>query len=671
MSLPTPSLIKASGPLETPEILGLLARYLSVNDLARCAQVSRLWNTVFRPQMWHTFDDSIEPWNAILEIASRTSSDICAFIWSGFYGSPADNRGRDEAWVRSVIGQNAKYIRRLTVKWALTLEACIQSGECTNITTFKTSVLPSSNMFHEVPPFASSWEQWVPDIPASFFVTENNPEGTLQDWYHPFIARALRFMWQFILQNSGLEELVLYPIQSTDYLSYLPPKPFLYNVLWSLTQLRRLEGLPLDNDDFVLLRTLMPNLEEFSPGRCTLDNIEYYGESVTEKGIEALKDTNTKMRIIKFQTSISARSQAMILDYMPGLRELHVGREFPGEQISPNENIHINADSVRLWSVPHLYCFLHPSITHSAKNLQELRIQMLNYGVNGLVELLRCVNPDLQVLDTDCFVDYPIGEWYREVALPLPPVLNIQDTLPQFNLRSLRLSGLSSPHVMFAPARQRGEEIAEQSEELTAGSAWWACFSNLTEFVTQFVAPATLIAIADNCPQIEILDVSLAQKGSTAIAYVLTKCSKLKSFIGKGHMIDVTHVVQGPAWVCRDIERLHIEIDSSTPWWDLIGRSKGRLRNWTMFTRSLRIRSSCPSHLGLGRLAGLKKLGCIGVQEMDLCVGQEEVDWMKKHWQLESWVGLSPFSAGGGFYSAKNGLIAKLIKEAWPSIRLH
>ena len=74
---------------------------------------------------------------------------------------------------------------------------------------------------------------------------------------------------------------------------------------------------------------------------------------------------------------------------------------------------------------------------------------------------------------------------------------------------------------------------------------------------------------------------------------------------------------------------------------------------------------------GLDRLAGLKKLGCIGVQEMDLCVGQKEIDWMKKHWQLESWVGLSPFSAGGGFYSAKNGLIAKLIKEAWPSIRLH
>jgi len=79
-SLPTPSLIKANGPLEIPEILGLIARYLSVKDLARCAQVSRFWNTVFHPRKWHTFDDSIEPWSTILEMASRTSLDTIDFV---------------------------------------------------------------------------------------------------------------------------------------------------------------------------------------------------------------------------------------------------------------------------------------------------------------------------------------------------------------------------------------------------------------------------------------------------------------------------------------------------------------------------------------------------------------------------------------------------------------
>ncbi|KAG0008158.1 hypothetical protein BGZ81_004271, partial [Podila clonocystis] len=63
-------------------------------------------------------------------MASRTSPDQSAFDRN--YISPADNRGRDEAWVRSVIGKNAKFIRHQAVKWALTLEACVQSGECVN-----------------------------------------------------------------------------------------------------------------------------------------------------------------------------------------------------------------------------------------------------------------------------------------------------------------------------------------------------------------------------------------------------------------------------------------------------------------------------------------------------------------------------------------------------------
>ncbi|KAF9209027.1 hypothetical protein BGZ59_010316 [Podila verticillata] len=82
---------------------------------------------------------------------------------------------------------------------------------------------------------------------------------------------------------------------------------------------------------------------------------------------------------------------------------------------------------------------------------------------------------------------------------------------------------------------------------------------------------------------------------------------------------------------------------------------------------------------GLDRLAGLKKLGCIGVQEMDLCVGQEEVDWMKKHWRLDVWKGLKPFACyylekfdvhqGDDWrYSTKNLRLLRMVKETWPDI---
>ncbi|KAG0340555.1 hypothetical protein BG005_003179 [Podila minutissima] len=434
------------------------------------------------------------------------------------------------------------------------------------------------------------------------------------------------------------------------------------------------------------------------------------------------------MKVIKFRASISAKHQTKILECMPELTELHVGRESVGSETTNwNEKLHINADTLRLWSVTHLYCLLHPTITHSTKNLQELRIQMVNYGVNGLVEVLRRVNSNLQVLDLDSFVPYPLEEWYRNVALPLPPALDLQGTLPQFNLRSLRLSGLCSPHVLFAPARHRDEEIVEQSEDLAAGSVWWGCFPNLVEFVTQFVAPATLIGIVDNCPQIEILDVSLAQKGSSAVAFVLTKCSKLKSFVGKGHMVDATQVVEGPAWVCRDIEHLHLEVQGiprtggaangqvrkeslvfdiskarelSIGVYERIGQlTKLRELDLGGYThlperlehtmvgiyRSFESTFEWVNHVhpflnnslelslasGLDRLAGLKNLRQIGVQEVDLCIGQEELEWMKEHWpRLESWIGLEPYLNKPGDYSAMNEQIAKLIQRKWPVVRL-
>ncbi|KAG0341642.1 hypothetical protein BG000_008454 [Podila horticola] len=665
-------------------------------------------------------------------MASRTSPDQHPFAQYRLCTSIPDNGGRDEAWVRSIIGKNARYIRRLHIRWPLTLEACVQSGECVNVTVLETSILPDGNRADEAFLFTDQWEQFVPDVPASYFVTKNNPEGTLEEWYHPFISRALRFMWQFILQNPGLEELAIGLLHATEGLSYMPPKPFLYNTLKSLTRLRRLENLHLDNDDFALLPTLTPKLERFCPGRCSLIFTQYYGDSVMEMGIGALKSVYTHMKVVKFRTMISAKNQAKILECMPGLTELHVGREISGNETANwNEKLHINADTLRLWSVPHLYCLLHPTITHSTKNLQELRIQMVNYGVNGLVELLRRVNPDLRVLDTDCFVSYPIESWYTGIALPLPPqVLDVQGTLPQFNLRSLRLSGLCTPHILFTPARHGYEQIVEQSEELTAGSAWWGCLPHLTEFVAQFVAPATLIGIADNCPQIEILDVSLAQKGSDAIAYVLMKCAKLKSFVGKGHMVYATQVVEGPAWVCRDIERLHLEVQGiprnggvtdnqgqgtgeeslvldlskarelSIGVYELIGQltklweldlggythlpdslehtRAGCFRSFEMtFEVVDRVHPFLNNSLelslasGLDRLAGLRNLRRIGVQEVDLSIGQEELDWMKEHWpRLESWMGLEAYLNNTGDYSAKNGQIAKLIKETWPSVRL-
>lgn len=76
---------------------------------------------------------------------------------------------------------------------------------------------------------------------------------------------------------------------------------------------------------------------------------------------------------------------------------------------------------------------------------------------------------------------------------------------------------------------------------------------------------------------------------------------------------------------------------------------------------------------------GLRNLRRIGVQEVDLCVGQEELDWMKRRWRLKVWTGLKPFvshdvevsdaqKGDDGYYSNKNILLLRMIKDSWPSI---
>ncbi|KAG0034017.1 hypothetical protein BGZ82_005885, partial [Podila clonocystis] len=206
--------------------------------------------------------------------------------------------------------------------------------------------------------------------------------------------------------------------------------------------------------------------------------------------------------------------------------------------------------------------------------------------------------------------------------------------------------------------------------------------------------------------------------GSSAVAYVLTTCAKLRSFVGKGHMIDASQAVQGPAWVCRDIERLHIEVygiprvggqgpgtseDKVTISSAAQGLSIGVFKRLALLTKlqeldlrgytflpdrleytaagSFRSRGMTPevsesAHpllrnslelslaSGLHHLTGLKNLRRIGVLEVDLCIGHDELDWMKEHWRLEAWMGLRPFVDR----NLENLRLLRMIKETWPSI---
>ncbi|KAG0363317.1 hypothetical protein BC939DRAFT_449377 [Gamsiella multidivaricata] len=44
-----------SNPLDLPEILGLIASYLSIKDIRTCVRVQKSWRSTFEPLLWHTF----------------------------------------------------------------------------------------------------------------------------------------------------------------------------------------------------------------------------------------------------------------------------------------------------------------------------------------------------------------------------------------------------------------------------------------------------------------------------------------------------------------------------------------------------------------------------------------------------------------------------------------
>ncbi|KAG0341933.1 hypothetical protein BG004_005850 [Podila humilis] len=726
--------VDAKDPLRIPEILGIVALSLSQEDRGRCAQVSSYWHSVFQPALWHTFDDTVAPWDTIIPLAAKVQTH---------YGPPPDNRGRDEHWVRSVLANNIKYIRHLTLEHVLAHEIICTSPECTNLVSFHSDVACSNNYHQFKDPFFPEWEHAVPDMPASFFPTEHTPEFQM-DFYYPFVARILRITWQLLLRNPSLEELIIKTQHRTKYLTYMPPQQVLFQTLKSLTHLKRLEGLALVDSDFARFPEIVPLLEKFAPGIFdeTFDvDGGYSGDSVSIKGIENLQGIRPKMKSIRFSAALDSRHQAKLLQHMPELRELYIGEFGASRGSDLDKAIHVNADSLHLWSVPHLYFVLNPAVTNSTKNLVEFRLRMLNYGVDGLIELLRRMNPGLQVIDADCFVNYPIEQWYQGLALPTPSPAQMQlqqIPFPQFNLRSLRLSGLSSPWVFLSPYPPNGGDLPEISEDLTARSTWWRCLPHLTEFVAQFVTPTTMVAIADHCPKIEIVDVSLAQKGASSVLHVLTNCAHLKRFIGKGHMLDAEQVAKGSKqWACRDIERLHLEIHGiprgsregagndldgaatlpaltitavelsiavyerigqltrlkdldlggyvplkdKLPMGSMVGSYRGLHRTFEYSGHVFPgVRDTLELSLvsGLGLLSNLKRLERLGVQEVDLCIGQEELSWMKSQWpNLQIWGGLSAFlsctvpqsiSAVIGYEttSVKNRRLWEMIRQTWP-----
>ncbi|KAF9430587.1 hypothetical protein BGZ94_005921 [Podila epigama] len=719
--------------MEMGELVAIIGQYLSTDDLCRGVRVCRLFHAVLTPLIWHTFDDTVEPWGLILETATRHSPYALQLASECQFSYDSLKRGWDETWVRSIISKNARYIRHLRTQWPLTVEACVASGECIHLKSvafFSIIDIYSLAEKRETSASRAPWDQWVPDVPPTFFDLDHPlSDPTISSGpYNIYTQRSLRFLWQLLLQNPNLEEIVYPQVARFKKRTFMPPLPFMQTVLERLVNLRHLERLPLNDHELSILAPSMQRLQYFTPGQ--IQERPSRVDSVSVAGIRQLNRAGIQLRYLQLPQEFSPISQAAVLEAMPGIEELYVGMDSLYETRDMPESVHLDADSLRVWSLPNALYLIHPMVTHSTANLQELHLGKLHSGVPGLVHLLGQISsPKLQVLQVGHLA--PNAIYLEDPIVPTLPLSVDMNILPTFNLRHLRILGVCRPHDLFAPFRDPCEEIEEESESLTNGSAWWKCLPHLVEFQARYASPSTLIAIADNCPQLEILNVSLAQRGTKAIAHVLRTCSRLKSFVGKGHMIDANEeAVQDLDWVCSDLERLDLEVcgiprereatekrmskdakELSTKMYMRLGKlTKLRELNLggTMPLKSRLIYTTA----GIGRelsvdfqnaevrhpymtdslelsmdsgLAYLGTLTClerIGIRELDQRISQEELKWMKKHWpRLRSWVGFKSSLKGahhgeramttkGSPFVCRNQELRHRVQETWPAIKL-
>ncbi|KAK3844370.1 MAG: hypothetical protein J3R72DRAFT_77615 [Linnemannia gamsii] len=116
------------------EILPLIGSYLLPVDLLQCVLVSREWNAVFIPLLWHTIDSDRSTWRKILHE----------------YDSEHVQGYKDEQWIQALFNKYAHHIRCLKVYDRDIFRFVGQSGTCTRLESLEAFELHGSYTLKEL-----------------------------------------------------------------------------------------------------------------------------------------------------------------------------------------------------------------------------------------------------------------------------------------------------------------------------------------------------------------------------------------------------------------------------------------------------------------------------------------------------------------------------------------
>ncbi|KAF9082119.1 hypothetical protein BGX23_012792 [Mortierella sp. AD031] len=344
--------------LQLPEVLHLIAPHLNVDSYLSSRQVCRLWNTLFTPYIAQSVDDRVRPWTDTSKPCNRNGWDANV--------AAANARNATRA---AFIQEHKDHVRRLEI-WDLWLLQTVLQSDLTQLTSLKIHgrfTQPSRGSLQDL------------TVPKSLFkvTSYRNPAA--------ITFQRTRACWQVIRNNPGLQSIRFEGGTRDTLFNFVTTasgeptaevESFLMSTLLALPRLRHLR-IGGGVDDFVMRRlpTHFPWITSF----------EY--ASLDTAGLNDLQPGYcTTIRYLSINRSTGIKEIYRVLRAFPAIESLHlvVISNKDNTPCSAQEVVHPAIKRLSLIRIgdllPWKLCF--PGV----KKIQTLR--MIN-GFDGLKAILR------------------------------------------------------------------------------------------------------------------------------------------------------------------------------------------------------------------------------------------------------------------------------------------
>lgn len=270
-----------------PELVQLIGHCLDPSDLRSCIQVCRTWNQVLIPVLWHTVDTNSPSWARICNVYEARREPVA----TGKVAEENDTYSGEE-WVHATLVYYGQYIRHLTVRWDVVLEAASFNPKCRNLLTLAAGQVGNGSTYTSLP------------FPLRLTSSTTTPTTTPKEEKE---KRIVECFWSLVRQNPSLTSLVL---PNLSYMSKLS-KEYIAEALSQLKKLTDLdlEWLPLDAK---ILLDALPQLKRLRG--CSIENLL------------SLQRNYNNLQYLYHCSDVKISIVLLMLKHLPGLEKLRLWR---------------------------------------------------------------------------------------------------------------------------------------------------------------------------------------------------------------------------------------------------------------------------------------------------------------------------------------------------------